>query len=436
MRSPYRTVDFWLLVATAVWLAGQLVLATSGLRIVTFDDQAVLRAIADPAQAGEARALDFRIGRFYAAVKFSTLEVLMLVSSDTWHATLRVLALALAAGAAAWFTWEWRRNWRTTLLLFVATLGLMQVTISYQAFLSYPHFFLGWVGVWAMAAFALRPDSTSNRAGILLAYATALIVHESNAVFVILPVVLRAAVRHENIFWTALRPFWACALVLAAYAGLALSLRHAASDIPASYQGTIMSFDLGRYALALNVFSLSSFPGIEGWRIRWSDAGQPLWLTPAEWLARIHARTTAIHLIGAALIGAAVWRGLARDDTELRASWRRTLPMLALVVAMAYAPNLLLAATIKYQGWAQQRMWPYYFSTMSYLAWMVFLVNGSEGLLSSLRRPGWRATGRAIVAGLTVVIALSVFASSAEALGYLRQQPLAHIKDYPHRQLK
>ena len=436
MRAPPRLAVIVFFVVATIWLAANLAVITKGLRTPTEDDESVALGVTNPALAVDYRRLDFEMGRIYAGPKFTFLESVMRLQPDWLHAAARVAMVLLAAGAAAWFTWEWRRNFREALLVLVASVGLLQVSVSYQAFLSQPWFWFGWAAVWTMGALALRPDSAANRCGIVIAFAVALAAHESNAAFLLWPVAVRAVGRGEKIFWAALRPFWSCAVVLAVYGGLSLALRRHTSDPQNIYPGTILSPDLGRFALALNVYSLSSLPGLESWRVRWSDHGLPLWLTPGQWLGQLREWTTALHFVGAALIGAAVWLGLAREKTDERASRATPLAMLAVILAAAYAPNLLLAATIKYQGWAQQRMWPYYYSAMSYLAWIVLLVTGTGVLLAALRGPAGRVTGRVLATGLAVIIALSVFASSREALGYLRRQPLHHIKGYPHAPLK
>lgn len=436
MRAPPRLAVIAFFVVATIWLAVNLAVITKGLRTPTEDDESVAKGAVDAALASDYRRLDFEMGRIYAGPKFSFLESVIRLQPDWLHAAARVAMVLLAAGAAAWFTWEWRRNLREALLVLVASVGLLQVSVSYQAFLSQQWFWFGWAAIWAMGALALRPDSAANRCGIVLAFAVALAAHESNAAFLLWPVAVRAVGRGEKIFWAALRPCWSCVVVLAVYGGLSLALRWHTSDPQNIYPGTILSPDLGRFALALNVFSLGSLPGLESWRVRWSDHGLPLWLTPGQWLDQLREWTTALHFVGAALIGAAVWVGLAREKTDERSSRATPLAMLAVILAAAYAPNLLLAATIKYQGWAQQRMWPYYYSAMSYLAWIVLLVTGTGVMLAALRGPAWRVTGRALATGLAVVIALSVFSSSREALGYLRRQPLHHIKGYPHAPLK
>lgn len=423
--------------AATLWLAMQLGTLTLGLRVPTEDDEMVAAGAIDPTKTQDYRRYDYEMGRLYAGVKFDFLEAVMRVKSDWRHAAVRLALLLMTAGCAAWFTWEWRRNLREALLVLVAIVGLLQVSVSYQAFLSQQWFWFGWAAVWTMGALALRPDSTANRCGIVAAFALALFSHESNAVFLFWPVAVRLVGRGEKFSWATLQPFWSCVLVLALYGGVSLALRRATSDPEHVYAGTILSPDLGRFALALNVFSLSSIPGLESWRVRWSDAGMPLWLTPAQWLENLRAGITVVNMAGAALVGLAVWLGLAREEKpDGRASPAAPLAMLALILAAAYAPNLLLAATIKYQGWAQQRMWPYYYSAMSYLAWIVLGVTGTSIFLSRLQNPAGRAVGRLGAAGLATVIALSVYVSSLEAVGYLRQEPLHHIKGYPHGPLK
>lgn len=436
MRALPRPAIIAFFVIATLWLAANLTVITKGLRTPTEDDESVAMGAADPALAADYRRLDFEMGRIYAGPKFTFLESVMRLQPDWLHAAARVAMVLLAAGAAAWFTWEWRRNLREALLVLVAAVGLLQVSVSYQAFLSQQWFWFGWAAIWTMGALALRPDSAANRGGIVIAFAVALTAHESNAAFLLWPVAVRAVGRGEKIFWTALRPFWSCAVVLAVYGGLSLALRRHTSDPQNIYPGTILSPDLGRFALALNVYSLSSLPGLESWRVRWSDHGLPLWLTPGQWLDQLREWTTALHFVSAALIGAAVWLGLARVNTDERASRATPLAMLAVLLAAAYAPNLLLAATIKYQGWAQQRMWPYYYSSMSYLAWIVFLVTGAGILLAKLRSPGPRTAARTLAAVLAAVVALSVYTSSREAAAYLRRAPLHHIKHYPHAPLK
>ncbi|MBI3884510.1 MAG: hypothetical protein HY302_02090 [Opitutae bacterium] len=439
MRASSRIAVLVFFGAVALWFAVQLGLTITGLRITNEDDIFVAQAAADPAAAADNRGFDYAMGRIYVGVKFAILEAVMRVRPDGLQAAVRVALMLPAAGAAAWFTWVWRRNRREALLVLVAIVGLFQISVSYQALMSQQTFWLGWTAVWLLGAFALQADSAANRAGILVAFAAALACHESNAAFLPWAVALRLVPQGGERPRVALRPFWACAVVLAVFAGLALSVRQQGSGAPPLYTGTTLSPDLGRFALALNVFSLGSFPGLESWRVRWTDTPHPLWLTPAQWLEQWRAWITWTGVGGAGLLGLAVWLGLARDGEEGAgaAGWegsprRHPVALLALLVAAAYAPNLLLAATLKYQGWAQQRMWPYYYSAMSYLVWIVVLVTGANLLLAKLRRPAWRAAGRAVAAMLAAVLALSVAGSSREAAAHLRREPLHHIKFYPH----
>ena len=73
------------------------------------------------------------------------------------------------------------------------------------------------------------------------------------------------------------------------------------------------------------------------------------------------------------------------------------------VVTELVAPD---AVIVGLQLWAQQRMFPYFYSAMSYLVWVVLLVNSAD-------------------------LALGARATSRQAVESRRQQPFVHRNQWP-----
>ncbi len=405
---------------------------TSGLRIVTADDEAIFHALTSPVYAITIRMHDFRIGRIYADLKFQLLEGVMCEPSEAVHTLLRLMAFMIAVGAAAWFAWAWRRSSRTAWLVVVGSAAAVPVSIGYQALLSFPLLWLGWAGVWVMGALALRPTSALNRCGLMVAFAVALAVHEGNAVFIVWPAWLRwisegrAGVRAIG------RELGLCGAILTAYLALSWWLRGAALAATTNevYEGARLSPNVRETIFAWIAYTGSGLPGFDSWLARTADPGGPLWLSFGGWWQRITAWSTPATVMLAGLAGVIGWIGMAPDEPAANPSRVRPAGMIAALVFAAFAPNLMLGLTLKYQTWAHHRMWPYYYTGMSFLAWVVLAAGGAGIVLAALRRSAWRHTGRAFLAIALVGVVLGVAAANRQAADFLRRHPFYHMGTY------
>lgn len=429
-RSKLAERTFFATVALLLLL--NLGMTTTALRLASADDTALARGLSLPAQAAWNRMHDFRIGRIYADAKFALLEQLMLVPSDAVHAALRIGAFLGALLTAAWFTWEWRRSERAVWLVVCAGSGFLPVAIAYQALLSYPLLWIGWAGVWTMGALALRPESAWGRSGIAVAFAVALAAHESNAVFLVWPAMLRRAAGDSDHPKTILREAAPCAVVLSVYAALSWGLRSAALAATTAdvYDGAKVALDFRGAVFALCTYTGSGLPGLDSWLARNSDPSGPLWLSLPAWWHRAGEWTTPLSVVGASLLGAAVWLGTAADEGDRERPRIHAIGIGAALGFAAFAPNLLLALTVKYQAWAHQRMWPYYYTSMSYLAWLVLLVGVGAGLLAALRNAAAHRTVRVALAAGVIAAAIGVSAANHEAAGLLLRHTFIHMVEY------
>jgi hypothetical protein len=261
----------------------------------------------------------------------------------------------------------------------------------------------------------------------------ALAVHESNVVFILLPAAVRWGTG-QSIGWRhQLRELVLSGTVLGAYGLLAIGLRHAASQSGTQYDGATILLDAREIVFALGVYSLAAIPGVEFGLNRMAVDGPTIGYGPSQVIARVWSNAGATDWIVAAITGLALWallKALERDEAQSRPGNTR------IVVPLGYAlfaPNLLLALTPKYQGWAHQRMWPYYYSWMSYLAIVLLLALGAVRLQRALPVGRVRIAGRLALAVLAGAITLGIRATSREALAQLRQHPFSHTADAPER---
>lgn len=412
-----------------VLLALNLGAYTNGLCLASADDLSIRHALADPAAQLGNRIHDEAIGRIYTEPKFFLLEHLMAVHSDDVRTVVRLLSALLAFAPAAWFAWEWSRDCFVAFSVLALLLGLLPVVAGYQAFLSFPLLWIGWGAVWVMGALALREESVAGRCLMAAAFGLALASHESNAAFVVWPALVRAAAGRPGWRATAAREFAPCLVVLLGYAALSLALRHEVNVLlnEPTYDGALLSWHLRDAAFALNVYSLSGIPGLDGWCARWTDG---LWLTPAEWLSRIQAWVALSGLLASVLLAAVTWfaarspRGVQPPPVR-----RNAARFSALLIFAAYAPNLLLALTMKYQQWAHQREWPYYYTSMSFIA-LTVLGAVLAGALLRRTRGRTRACVQAALAVLVFVLALGSNAAGRQAVAYMRHHPYFFQVDF------
>jgi hypothetical protein len=433
MRIPSARIStIALSSAAALWFLTGLCTGTMGLRMATVDDLNIGWEIRSPAAALAIRVHDFRIGRFYADTKFSILEDLMRLPGDAAHSAARIAAFLIAVLAAAWFTWEWRRNGRVALLVLLAGVGFAPVSVGYQALLSFPTLWIGWASVWAMGALSLRRDSAWTRSGIQVAFTLALLVHESNAVFLAWPILLGVQNNPSEGWGPRVRRVAPCLVILVAYGTCSLLLRRAAlAAYPGGvYDGASLSLNPGRVAFALNAYTWSGLPGFDSWLTRSSAAGAPPFLSPPGWAHRALAGATAQDICGAALLGAAFWMLTGPGEPQTGGKRPVTLRMLVILFLSAFAPNLILSCTVKYQIWAHHRMWPYYYTAMSYLVWVVLLASGISEVPRIVRGKSGLRAARLAVASFVFVAAVGIGRANREAVALLRLHPLAHMTAY------
>ena len=139
---------------------------------------------------------------------------------------------------------------------------------------------------------------------------------------------------------------------------------------------------------------------------------------------------TGLGVAGALMLGAAAGMGTARNPGGGERRPARAVPGYVALLFAAFAPNLVLAVTVKYQGWSHQRMYPYYYTSMSYLAWVVLLAAAAADALDALRHAAGRRVAGASIAVGVFVLALGVNASNREAAALLRHHPFYHMSEY------
>lgn len=429
MPPSRQLLAFLLASLVLVLLALNLGTYTNGLCLASADDLSIRHALADPAGQLGNRIHDEAIGRIYTEPKFFLLEHLMAVHSDYVRTVVRLLSALLAFAPAAWFAWEWSRDRFVAFSVLALLLGLLPVVAGYQAFLSFPLLWIGWGAVWVMGVLALRDESVAGRCLMAAAFGLALAAHESNAAFVVWPALVRAAAGRPGWRATAAREFAPCLVVLLGYAALSLALRHEVSVLlnEPIYDGARLSWHLHDAVFALNVYSLSGLPGLDGWCARWTDA---LWMNPVDWLARVQAWVALPGLLASVLLGATYWFAARSPAAPKTPPVRRNAVRFgALLVFAAYAPNVLLALTMKYQEWAHQREWPYYYTSMSFIAWTVLGAVLAGGLLRRTRGRT-RASVQTALAVLAFVLALGSNAAGRQAVAFMRHHPYFFQVDF------
>jgi hypothetical protein len=432
MSARCRPAERLFFAVAVVVLLLNLGVTTAGLRLAGADDDAMARGLTDPAFALTNRLHDFQIGRFYADARFWFGEHLLRVSSDAVHAAIRVGMFFVALLAAAWFAWEWRRSERVAWLVLVSGVGFLPVTVGYQVLLSAPTLWLGWAGVWAMGALALRPVSEAASGGIAAAFALALAAHEANAVFIVWPAMVRWSTDARSGLKIIARELALCGVVLVAYGGLSWALRGAvaAAGVGGAYDGATLSLNVREAIYALNVYTWSGWPALASWLALANDAAGPLLVSPSAWAHRAVEWATPLSVAGAALVSVAIWAGTKRDEKTYHQPRARDAGIAVALLFAAFAPNLLLALTVKYQMWAHQRMWPYYYTSMSYLAWVVLLVGGGVALVDAIPNPAARRVVRVALAAGVLVAAVGVGAANREAAALLRRHTFFHWNEY------
>lgn len=410
-----------------VGLALNLAAAIHGVKVATSDDAMVLLGSENPTVGAANRLADLRIGRFYADFKWTALERVMTLESDTGRTLVRVGACLLALLAASSFLWRATNDAGCGALTLLLGLGFLPVSLGYQPLLSHPLLWVGWAAVWTAGTVALGEDTPFRRATVAALLAVACIVHESNLVFVVWPVLIHAWAQRQNEWRRLLRYAAPSVAVLSVYAAWFWWSRSAA---PSGYPGVKPRLDALAVLYADLVYSVGGLPGIESWLMRAPDAGAPLFLSPSAWLGAIAARAAVWHLPAVGLMGAGIWLLLRqRPATQLKSPLRMG-ALAGVLIFAVLAPNLILATTVKYQGWAHQRMWPYYYSSMSFLAWIVLGAVALRVGLNTISGRAARLGAKALSVILLMVAALAVQGANREAAGLLREHRFDHITDY------
>lgn len=418
---------FVVVALAVVGLVLNLAATIHGVKIATGDDAMVLRGIEEPVVAEANRLADFRIGRFYANPKWTALEIVLAMESETGRTLVRVGACLLALLAASCFASRATADARVGAFALLLGLGFLPVSLGYQPLLSHPLLWIGWAAVWTAGVVALGEDTALRRAIMAALLAVAFVVHESNLVFIAWPVLIHAWSQRQRDVRRLLRYVAPSAVVLIFYVACFWWSRSAA---PSGYSGVQPRLEVPAVLFADFVYSVAGLPGIESWLVRSPDAGAPLLVSADAWWGAIASRAAGWQLPAVGLMGVGLWFMLQR-----RASARHDAPLhtgaLAVVLIFAVlAPNLVLATTVKYQGWAHQRMWPYYYSSMSFLAWILLGAITVRAGLNAIPSRAARAVATALVVILLMVTALAVQGANHEAAGLLRAHRFDHMHDY------
>ncbi len=383
----------------------------NGIRIATADELHALAGASDASLGHANRLLDLAIGRFYAVVKWPLLEFLLRDCRDGVLSLLRLAAFVACAATAAQFVRLALGKSQSGAYFMGLVCALLPVVVAYQPLFYNPLLWLGWACVWLMGAVSLRPDSHHHTILVPVLFALAMMSHEMNAVFVVWPWLVRGLVagrglRHGFSSTTVL-----CGIVLLLYGGIALTLRTITAPWEITYGGGTMVPDVKAAALSLTANSLGILPGLESWlNPRWQDIEGPLFMDIESFGRRLFANLDGVSIMLSAGAGWVTWLYLGKRDSALERARAVSHPaLLGALLFMVFAPNLLLSTTGKYQGWVFQRMWPYYYSWMSYTALVMTAVVGLD-----FWRERWTPSNAKRL-GASVSLALLVMLTAATA---------------------
>lgn len=433
-----RTCNTAALVRLAVVGVSLLVLAFSlaftikGLRLATVDDLAVGEAFADASQAAELRLYDFRIGRFYADVKFTLLEGLLGIRSDWLNALIKLSCFLACLGSAAYFAWKIKGKLHAPVLVLLLGLAFMPVAVAYQPLVSMPTLFVGWAAVWLMGAFSLSEEGPVTRCLIVASFGLSLMVHEANMVFIVLPVLVRWADGRASWLRSSIRVLALCLVVAVVYCVCFASLRWYANLLHSgeAYQGAVLSFHPSSFARAVLLYSWSGFPAVESWLLRWDPLPAGMLIGPSAWLARVSCWAGALGVACSLALSLSSWVLASAAPKDPAPDTRRILRFLAVLLFICHASNLILSLTAKYQLWAYQRMWPYYQSWMSYVSWILIVVLVLLWLSARQAASFRHLALRAFLVLCLGLLTLGSVASNRLAVAFLGRHPLSHLHDY------
>lgn len=368
---------------------GRLLALSNGLRVVSFDDDIVLKGWHDPVVAAQNLDLDYSIGRFYAAGKFFILGWLQGGIPAVGQTIARGIALTIALVGSTWFCTVWTRRLMDSVVAAAIFLAAFPFYEGYQAFFSNPLLLVG-LGAVSVSAVLSTSSSPRVRAISLILFAGALLCHEVFLIFGVMHVALalrseRRPVRH---IWPRLLPWFTIA---ATFAVLFFAL-HALSR--ESYTGTTLSLDLPAAGKALIRYSVAILPPAELFIDRNSTAGLPL-QSAAEILHSLAHPLDFVVLCLALGAGLLVYVHFIAPS----AVGPPAISVSFLLIALLILPNLLPALTVKYQIWAMQRRIPYYYGIVGLPFGFCCLM----GLRHALPKcPKWTATLVAIALSLIV----------------------------------
>lgn len=408
---------------------GLLFARIDGIRITTADELHVMAAANDETIGQASRLLDLCIGRFYAVIKWPTLEFLLTGTSDVVLTGIRLAALLLCVGCAARFLGE-ALNRRAAFLFPGLACALFPVLVTYQPLFYNPLLWVGWAAIWAMGLCSL-PTFDRGGGGLVAGFfGLALMSHELNAVFVVWPWIVRGLVAGKGFYGGFSKTTLLCFAVLAIYGAIALAVRQATAAFDINYGGGTLGFDGPAAGRAILVNSLGIWPGLELWmQPRWQEFGSTGWVTPAHLWERLWNQAGLLMLAMAAGVGILTQSYLhAQTPTATDGDSRRRLRLMGALTFMIFAPNLLLSLTGKYQRWADQQMWPYYYSWMSYLAIIMLIVVALDHLRVSTRGRSVTITG---AVGLLTLVTIFSVAASSEAIEFFRSYRFDHSSNPP-----
>lgn len=380
------------------------------LRVATSDEHGLLQNTSNHIAAEASRVIDFQIGRFYAALKWPTLETLIQAPALILT-TVRVGAMLACFFSAALFMSALTKSVRNGILFVVLSTAMMPVTVSYQPLIYNPLIWLGWSCIWLMGVLALKTDTRNTRVAIVGLFTISIYFHESNIVFFgwpwLVAILAKPNIRASN----NLKASRLCGAVLVGYLVICFSLRQFAMPLGDPYSGGSISLDFTAFLQSLALFSSGLAPGLEMWLSpRWIGTDVPLFLTPTNWGIRFGQNLDLVTILLAALAGMTVFLRTRNVEKDPRTGSVRVLVNWCLIFCFVIiAPNLLLSITPKYQIWAQQRMWPYYYSSMSFQGIVALMTVGIAGISQ-----GFSGSRRSQIAAM-LAIGVSLLAASSAA---------------------
>jgi len=432
LRATRIATIFGLLLAIS-FLAYQIL----EVRVTTADDYAALQQAADPELGEIAELYDYSIGRFYAQSKWTIIESVMSLSSDLLRTFIRITAFLVCVAAGFGFMKRASAHNFIPTVFAVLAVSWVVVAVNYQPLFYNPLLWLGWAAIWLMGTLSWREDNSSQRILIVSLFAAAICCHESNLSFIIWPVIIRWANNHSLKDWKTWRATVMCTVVGTAYCMVGLLLRSSAAGLFETYPGSEISFTPISALTALVRYSFGGVPGLESWLTpRWETLGHSYFLGPADWVDRIANHLTPMAICSSLIMG--ITLGVLTNRPVHREPVRPTVrPIFKRLFIPGYvvlAPNILLALTSKYQIWAQQRMWPYYYSWMSSLALTMIAVSLFELVWSTKLTAPQLTTVRYSFIILAVLISLVTNATTHESVEVLTEFRFEHslIPLQPH----